>query len=272
MSIADKLKTISDNMQRVYDAGRATGGGSTPAPTLQANFADNTWENIIWACQNNAVPDTWVVGDTKVMDFSGEDVTIAICGKGVDEYADGGVAPLTFCNFSVIQDIGSVKMANSPCIFPFEEHMYKSVIPHIEELVSSDIKNAIRSVKKTTRYGICPRTYDDDTAYLMWVDEYGYQQNITIETAERFFLFSSEEANKLFNIYNSGIEFFLPPALNEPWLRDNAIDERDTGGLLTWGGGYGNFKVALADEYDGVYEIGGEICTQSNALLFGFCF
>ena len=31
-----------------------------PQPSYPENFADATWEQIIAACQNNEVPDTWV--------------------------------------------------------------------------------------------------------------------------------------------------------------------------------------------------------------------
>ena len=65
--------------------------------TYASTFADNTWEQIIHACQNNAVPENWKVGDKKVMVIDGKDVEITIIGKNHDTYADGsGIAPLTF--------------------------------------------------------------------------------------------------------------------------------------------------------------------------------
>ena len=59
-------------------------------------FAKNTWEKIIKACQDNEVPETWVVGSQKAMTINGVDYLIDIIGKNHDTYATGGKAPLTF--------------------------------------------------------------------------------------------------------------------------------------------------------------------------------
>lgn len=49
--------------------GRVTVAGGNPgmkAPvTYKANFADNTWAQIIDACHKNKVPETWVVGNQR---------------------------------------------------------------------------------------------------------------------------------------------------------------------------------------------------------------
>ena len=86
-------------------------------PTLLSNFADNSWENIIWACKNNSVPDTWKVGDKKTLDFAmpygTETVTIGICGKNIDTYADGGTAPLTFYNTSWFEPMPICEIGHS---------------------------------------------------------------------------------------------------------------------------------------------------------------
>lgn len=66
--------------------------------TYDPVFANNTWEDIIDACQKNKVPDTWVPGDAKEMQVLGKTVSVQIIGKNHDEYTDGsGKAPLTFC-------------------------------------------------------------------------------------------------------------------------------------------------------------------------------
>ncbi len=43
MSIADKLKTIADNVQKVYDAGRAAGGGDDQFTA----YVSGTLENVV---------------------------------------------------------------------------------------------------------------------------------------------------------------------------------------------------------------------------------
>lgn len=73
------------------------GSVHTAPVTYKANFADNTWAQIIDACHKNQVPETWVVGNQKAMTINGADYVIDIIGKGHDDYADGsGKAPLTF--------------------------------------------------------------------------------------------------------------------------------------------------------------------------------
>ena len=69
---------------------------SRTAIALNSNFASNTWEQIIAACQSGSVPDTWVAGDSKTMTIDGADYLVDIIGKGHDTYAAGGTAPLTF--------------------------------------------------------------------------------------------------------------------------------------------------------------------------------
>ena len=81
--------------------GRVIMSGIVPtlkAPvTYKANFADNTWAQIIDACHKNKVPATWVVGNQKTMTINGTAYAIDIIGKSHDDYADGsGKAPLTF--------------------------------------------------------------------------------------------------------------------------------------------------------------------------------
>ena len=69
---------------------------SRTAMALNSNFASNTWEQIIAACQSGSVPDTWVTGDSKIMTIDGADYQIDIIGKNHDTYTAGGIAPLTF--------------------------------------------------------------------------------------------------------------------------------------------------------------------------------
>lgn len=61
-------------------------------------FANNDWNTIIEACQENKVHPTWEIGDQKSFTINGFGTyTIIIIGKDHDDYADGsGKAPLTF--------------------------------------------------------------------------------------------------------------------------------------------------------------------------------
>lgn len=74
-----------------------TGYDITFKPSYDPVFANNTWEQIIAACHNNEVPETWKVADQKTMAIGGVDYLIDIIGKNHDDYSDGsGKAPLTF--------------------------------------------------------------------------------------------------------------------------------------------------------------------------------
>lgn len=57
-----------------------------------ANFADNSWEEIIAAVQNNEVPDTWTADGNsyKDMEINGTNYRIDIIGKNHDTYSTGG--------------------------------------------------------------------------------------------------------------------------------------------------------------------------------------
>lgn len=116
VSSATGIATVSVSGNTVTVTGKASGsatitvsvaeGTNHTAPAsktcavtanfLNSNFASNTWEQIIAACQSGSVPDTWVAGDSKTMTIDGADYQIDIIGKGHDTYAAGGTAPLTF--------------------------------------------------------------------------------------------------------------------------------------------------------------------------------
>ena len=106
---------------------------SLTAMALNSNFASNTWEQIIAACQSGSVPDTWVAGDNKTMTIDGADYQIDIIGKSHDTYAAGGTAPLTFqlhdC-FSTISDRGELS----------------SVLTKLPESIQSGIKSVSKTI------------------------------------------------------------------------------------------------------------------------------
>ena len=66
-------------------------------PSYEANFSDNTWEQIIAICQKKVVPSTWKIGDQKAMMIGSTDYLVDIIGINHDDYSDGfGKAPFTF--------------------------------------------------------------------------------------------------------------------------------------------------------------------------------
>ena len=130
-----------------------TGYDITFAPSYDPVFANNTWEQIIEACHNNEVPDTWKVADQKPMTINGVDYQIDIIGKNHDDYSDGsGKAPLTF---QMHNCYGEQKMNNSNtnnggwtrCA------MRQTRLPAILSQMPTEVQNGIREVNKLTSAG-----------------------------------------------------------------------------------------------------------------------
>lgn len=129
-----------------------TGYDITFKPSYDPVFANNTWEQIIEACHNNAVPDTWKVADQKPMTINGVDYQIDIIGKNHDTYTAGGKAPLTF---QLHDCYGSQKMNSSntnsggwtSCA------MRQTHLPAILSQMPTEVQNGIREVNKLTSAG-----------------------------------------------------------------------------------------------------------------------
>lgn len=115
-------------------------------------FANNTWEDVIAACQNNAVPDTWSVGDQLTMNIDGTDYVIDIIGKNHDDYSDGsGKAPLTFQLHDCYK---TVHMMHNTLFNYWGNCDMKNIhLPSIKKLLSIEIQNALRKVNKSTSIG-----------------------------------------------------------------------------------------------------------------------
>lgn len=131
-----------------------TGYDITFKPSYDPVFANNTWEQIIAACHNNEVPDTWKVADHKPMTIGGSDYLIDIIGKNHDDYSDGsGKAPLTFqlhdCyNIAKAKhSTGSNTMGWGKCSMRVEH------LPTILKQMPADVQSGIREVNKISKNG-----------------------------------------------------------------------------------------------------------------------
>lgn len=123
-------------------------------PPYDPVFANNTWEQIIAACHNNAVPDAWKVADQKPMTINGVDYQIDIIGKNHDDYSDGsGKAPLTFqlhdCHTKIykMNSSGTNNGGWTSC------DMRSTHLPAILALMPTEVQNGIREVNKLTSAG-----------------------------------------------------------------------------------------------------------------------
>jgi hypothetical protein len=120
----------------------------------EANFADNTWEQIIAVCQKNIVPPTWKVGDQKAMMIGSTDYLVDIIGINHDDYSDGfGKAPFTFqlhdC-YGELKNMNSSRTNNggwTSCV------MRQTHLPAILSKMPTEVRNNIREVNKLTSAG-----------------------------------------------------------------------------------------------------------------------
>ena len=117
-------------------------------------FANNTWTEIIEACQTNRVPGEWKAGDQKPMTIDNTEYLIDIIGKNHDDYADGsGKAPLTFqmhdCYSSpfTMNDDNTNKTGWSSC------YMRLDRMPFVLARMPDAVQGAVREVTKLTTAG-----------------------------------------------------------------------------------------------------------------------
>lgn len=114
-------------------------------------FGNNSWADIIKACQEKQVPDTWKVGDSCNMTINNKTYAIDIIGKNHDDYADGsGKAPLTF---QMHNSYGTAYAMNSTSINTGGWKacaMRKTHLPTVLALMPAEVQSGIREVSKIT--------------------------------------------------------------------------------------------------------------------------
>ena len=125
-------------------------------PPYKPVFADNTWEQIIAACQANEVPDTWVADGScyKDMEINGKAYRIDIIGKNHDDYADGsGKAPLTFQMHDCYDDVKQMNSSSTNSGGWTNCAMRSTHLPAILNLMPTEVKAAIKEVQKKSSAG-----------------------------------------------------------------------------------------------------------------------
>ena len=131
-----------------------TGYDITFKPSYDPVFANNTWEQIIAACHNNEVPDTWKVADQKPMTIGGSDYLIDIIGKNHDDYSDGsGKAPLTFQLHDCYGETKKMNNSNTNSGGWTSCAMRSTHLPAILAKMPTEAQNGIREVNKLTSAG-----------------------------------------------------------------------------------------------------------------------
>lgn len=217
--------------------------------TYKANFADNTWAQIIDACHKNQVPDTWVVGNSKTMLINGTEYQIDIIGKSHDDYADGsGKAPLTFQMHDCYADVNRMNSSNTNSGGWTSCAMRSTHLPAILALMPTEVQNGIREVNKLTSAG---------------------SQSSTINTtADKLFLLSEIEifGNVSYSKSGEGTQY-------DYYKAGNSKVKNRNGGAAYW-----NERSPLKDgstqfcmvSNTGTADYGG--ASSAAGVAFGFCF
>ena len=117
---------------------------------IQPNFADNTWDAIIYACHSGNVPDTWVAGDSKTMTIDGVNYQFDIVGKNHDTYTAGGIAPLTFGMHDCYGTKHNMNTAMTTDGGWNDSDMRTKTLPAILAKMPENVQNGIRAVNKLT--------------------------------------------------------------------------------------------------------------------------
>ncbi len=121
---------------------------------LEAKFADNSWDKIILACQNDIVPETWAVGDKKEMTIDGKTCEIAIIGKNHDTYTGGDTkAPLTFQLFQLYGTAAQMNEIQDNTTGWSGSKMRNTTMADILNVMPDAVKNAIKAVDKVSLNG-----------------------------------------------------------------------------------------------------------------------
>ena len=128
-------------------------GRGTPTK-VNPVFAENSWEQIIKACQMNKVPDSWEIGSTKNMVINGKEYLVAIIGKKHDVYSDGtGTAPLTLNLVDLYATASRIHSGDRNTVGWVNCEMRTVTLPKLMALMPSEVQSGIREVNKKTTVG-----------------------------------------------------------------------------------------------------------------------
>lgn len=223
--------------------------GMTVPMSYPKNFADATWAQIIEACQQNRVPDSWVVGSQKTMTINGVAYTIDIIGKGHDDYADGsGKAPLTFQLHDCYGETKNMNSSNTNSGGWTSCAMRQTHLPAILALMPTEVQSGIREVNKLTSAG---------------------DQSTTINTtADKLFLLSEIEIFGSVSYSKSG-----EGTQYDYYKAGNSRVKNYNGSANNWWerspyGNYSSYFCAVGSNGNADYNRAGD----AYGVAFGFCF
>lgn len=145
--------------------------GRSDAPLFNETFSEASWADIIKACQMNAVPLSWAVGDRKVMTINGAEYEINIIGKNHDEYSDGtGKAPMTFQLRDCYATKANMNATGTNAGGWGSSNMRTTHLPAILTTMPAEVQAAIREVNKLTAVNSVITTTADKLFLLSQVE------------------------------------------------------------------------------------------------------
>lgn len=214
----------------------------------EANFADNTWEQIISVCQKGIVPLSWKVGDQKAMTIGGTDYLIDIIGINHDTYTAGGTAPLTFQLHDCYGETKNMNSSNTNSGGWTSCAMRSTHLPAILALMPTEVQNGIREVHKLTSAG---------------------NQSSTINTtADKLFLLSEVEifGSTTFSAAGEGTQY-------DYYKAGNSKVKKRNGSAAYW---WERSPRASNSTYFCLVDSNGKVYYRNasglNGVAFGFCF
>lgn len=191
----DKVYNDSTSMIIMYDV-----------LEVYPKFSDNSWDQIINACNNGSVPSTWKVGDTKDMKLEGElnqTQTFQIWDFNHFDKSDGsGKAAICFGMKDVLEDFRSpMHQAQGNWV---ESKMRTDIMPRIFNCIPINIRNNIKQVKiqQTTGDNGFSISTAEDKIFLSGATETGYLDEYTnVGAAEKpyqkkFRIFTDDNSRK----------------------------------------------------------------------------
>lgn len=219
-------------------------------PSYDPVFANNSWEQIIAACQNNEVPDTWVADGScyKDMEINGKNYRIDIIGKNHDTYASGGTAPLTFQMHDCYDEANQMNSSNTNEGGWNSCAMRSTHLPAILDLMPAEVKAAIKEVQKKTSAG---------------------NKSSSIQTTnDKLFLLSEIEifGSTTYSFAGEGTQYAYYQAGN------SKVKNRNGSAYAWWERSPYSSNSASFCNVSGVASAGANSASYSRGVAFGFCF
>ena len=211
-------------------------------------FEDNTWEQIIDACQRNAVPNTWVTGNNKLMTIGGTEYQIDIIGIKHDTYTSGGKAPLTFQLHDCHTERKSMENGNSNSNGWQDCAMRKTHLPDFLSQMPTKVQSSVREVNKLTSEGA--------------------QSDYIVTTADKLFLLSEIEifGKAAYSASGEGTQY-------KYYADGNSVIKNRDGGVTDWW--ERSPKISDIASYCRVFSNGQNYSGGASGLIgvsFAFCF